>query len=180
MVESLLKQGPNVKILNACCQYDPAHLGQHSQVTNMDIENTNPHFKQRYSDNVLNFMQGDFIEHEFDTEFNMIVLGEVLEHCENYMVDRFLDKIHDTLDEEGLVVLTLPEDSRPKMEQYGDKPEYYYEYREGITSWHQNPISRERLEEFLEAHSFKILLYDECDYGWAQGHLVLAQKKKVE
>ncbi|WP_329383443.1 glycosyltransferase [Anaerofustis sp. HA2171] len=87
----LAKQGKNVTGI------DP----QPSRIDYANKEKEN----EKLSDN-LTFICDDFLAHDFESKFDCIVMGEILEHLFNPIL--FLDKAKDLLSEKGRLIVTVP------------------------------------------------------------------------
>lgn len=55
----------------------------------------------------------DFIGHDFDRQFDVVFCSHVIEHQRN--VGRFLDKIHDVMADDGLLVISAPKHTAETM-----------------------------------------------------------------
>jgi len=166
-------------IINVGCKEDPAGISECSDdVTNMDVLDYDGYLKTSIK-HIKGYMQQDFLEWEPDRQYDTLVLGEVLEHCDDERFNEFLTCANKALKKDGAFIITCPQDNRPKEVQH-DHPEQLFEVREGVTTWHQNYITKEKLESALSSHGFKIELYEtqmwlpEDNVFW---HFVIARKE---
>jgi len=164
-------------ILNVGCKEDPGRISECSDnVINLDVVD-----KDSSNGNALevpNFVMADFLQWEHGSYFDTVVLGEVLEHCDDIRFNQMLERCSEVLEDDGHLIITVPQDGRDKYEQYGSRDQYIT-YREGITSWHQNLITKEKLEKGLSDAGFYIDFYDTLPWMPEKGifwHLVVAKK----
>lgn len=148
-------------ILNACCQADPAFLGEKYGAVNVDSDDREIDTQTIYKDEVKNFIQCDvralpFADHSFRTS----VLGETIEHCTtDYAYDALKEICRVTSD---YIIITYPYDDRPKEEQH--KPEHLVEYAPGCTSWHQTLWTRETLEQLFKSLKLRVIAQRDLTY----------------
>ena len=57
----------------------------------------------------------DFIDHVFDQKFDVVFCSHVIEHQRN--VGNFLDKVHDILNDDGVLIISAPKHSAQHMVQ---------------------------------------------------------------
>lgn len=103
-------------VLNAACAYDPADLGDMGAI-NMDIQQVEPWTNRDFS-KCKQYINGDVRNIPFpNRHFGAVVLGEFLEHCTVESAAAALSECHRALRDEGVVIITLPLDARPRGEQ---------------------------------------------------------------
>lgn len=123
------------KVLNAACADDPAGLGKMGAV-NLDIQTFEKHSGNDFS-KVPNFLHGSVMEIPFqDEHFDVVVLGEFLEHCKFDKAVQAVQSCRRVLKPGGKLVVTVPLDGRTPLEQRGQQ-EWPEEYDSGITCYHQ-------------------------------------------
>ncbi len=54
----------------------------------------------------VNFIQGDFLQYEFNKKFDTVIMGEILEHVFN--PEEFIDKAIELLNNNGRIIITVP------------------------------------------------------------------------
>ena len=146
-------------ILNVGCKEDPAGIADCSEdVTNMDILDHDSYLKTGIK-HIRGYKQADFLEWEPDRQYDTLVLGEVLEHCDEKRINEFMYRANKALKMNGKFIITCPQDDRPKDIQHSTK-ESYFVIREGITSWHQTVITKQDLYRLLIEHRFVIDKYE--------------------
>jgi len=168
-------------VINVGCKEDPAQIGLTSKnVVNLDAMEYDPSTHSDIKGEVKNYVQADFLNWDDPRKFEVLVLGEVLEHCSATKFIEMIVKCNQRLEMDGHIVITVPQDNRPKNKQYS-RDEEFFEYAPGITSWHQLYVTRPMLEGALGEHGFKILLYDSIPwFGDVFWHCVTARKIKDE
>ncbi len=140
--------GSGERILNAACADDPAGLGQLGAV-NLDVQVKEKHTGKDFSEN-KGFVEGSVFSIPFgDGEFDVVVLGEFLEHCTK---ERALDAVSEcrrVLKSGGRMIMTVPLDARPASEQreYPGGEYQPFEYVPGVTCHHQTWWSNQMLRE---------------------------------
>lgn len=166
-------------ILNVGCKEDPAGIHKCSDdVTNLDIADKDSYTNVDLT-HVHNFVNADFLEWTPDRQYDTLVLGEVLEHCDDQRVREFLSKAYACLKDDGHFIITCPQDNRPKNTQHD--PSGLFEIREGITTWHQNYITKEYLTAKLKNAGFVITHYESRMWLEKENvfwHFVVAEKIK--
>lgn len=175
--ETIRKNGLHENnILNIGCKEDPAYLGDDfgNAVTNLDNQDYDPAMQLDLTKCVKNFIKGDFLSNTFKG-FRTYVFGEVFEHCTDEIILKMLRKAGN----EGVtnLIITVPHDIRPKEIQYS-RPEEFFEYAPGITSWHSNVITKKKIEDLLIESGFYIKEYKvaEWDRAWdLYWHLIHAR-----
>jgi len=164
-------------ILNVGCKEDPAGISSCSDdVTNLDVLDHDSYSKCGIK-HIHNFIQADFLDWKPIRQYDTLVLGEVLEHCTDAIVDQFIERASNAIKDGGHFIITCPRDDRPKEGQHSD--EGMFEIREGVTSWHQNVIEKDYLFEKLFANGFEIHHYETQIWLKEEGvywHFVVAKK----
>lgn len=136
------------RVVNVACKEDPARLGADYGAINCDVNDYDPQEKMSLYE-VANFRVGDACNLPFgDSSFDILVLGEFLEHCPYESAVLALSEVKRVLTDKGKAVLTFPYDSRPKEVQH--EPHLLVTWKHGITSWHQSVWDDESLERLLK------------------------------
>ena len=171
------------KVLNVASKEDPAHLGRDFAAVNLDIEDFDIETRTNLY-TVPNFIQGTATDLPFpDETFNIVVIGELLEHCLMSAAIKVLSEAKRVLRHEGSIVLTFPKDSRDKRVQR--PPHELREYEDGITSWHQVVWDTEQLKDLLhraalEVSDHTLIRYAVCDHAgvecWGYGMVLVAKE----
>lgn len=155
-------------ILNAASKEDPGNLGRDYNATNLDIEDYDIETKTSlYS--IPNFVRGSALNLPFpDGKFGCVVLGEFLEHCFYEDALLALQEAHRVLRKDGRLVLTFPQDNRPKEIQRS--PDQLRVYESRITSWHQTVWTWPDLHRLFAESGFDVVSYEDLRYvvcDWA-------------
>ena len=171
-------------ILNVGCKEDPANISECSEdVTNLDFLKYDVFSQKMLKEVVSNFVQADFRTWENNRLYDVVVLGEFLEHCTVEISKIILKKCSRVLRKGGKLVLTTPFDPRKKEWQHGK--DMLFDWDVGITTHHQTLITVEMLYEWLFEADFKILEYktapwfDNKKYEGVENsfhHLILAER----
>lgn len=160
------------KILNVASKEDPANLSEFG-ATNMDVMDFDIETKQNLYD-IPNFVQGSALDIPFEPEtFDVVVLGEFLEHLLPHTARRALLEAKRVLRKNGKIVLTFPRDHRPPEAQRPKNE--LIDYGDEITSWHQYVWEEDDLESLFYdvglrevAKYSKDLRYAICDWKGQQ------------
>lgn len=154
------------RVLNAACKEDPARLGRDFDAVNLDIESYDPHTGTKY-ENLPNFVQASVYELPFEDEsFDMIVLGEFIEHCNETAVRDALLSLKRVLKNDGRLVMTYPYDDRPREVQHSADKLVVWDEKYGITSWHQSVWTDDLLLPILDQTGFDRVSVDVLCYGF--------------
>jgi SAM-dependent methyltransferase len=156
-------------ILNVACKEDPARLGKDLGAINCDVNDFDPQENLSLYE-VPNFQVGDACDLPFgDKSFDVVVLGEFLEHCPYNAANLALYEAKRVLTSGGRIILTIPLDGRPKEVQHA--PEHLVTWKHGITSWHQTVWEDALLAELLEEVGLEELPEhrEEFEYGFCRG-----------
>lgn len=76
------------------------------RVTAIDIGSSIYYKRKNKIDKNVNFVQGNYIDHVFEHQFDALWVCHVLEHQLN--INCFLKKIYDDIKHDGIVVITVP------------------------------------------------------------------------
>jgi predicted SAM-dependent methyltransferase len=168
--------GLGKSVLNVGCKEDPANLSYEvANITNLDLMDYDIH-TDTHLKTLRNFIQADFLTWTPDKQYEVLILGEFLEHCDLKRFHETIHKCYEVLAPEGRLIITTPYDPRKKEGQH-DREDKYFEIREGIVSWHVLLITEEMLRTALTDAGFRIDEYDRTsftgDYYW---HLLCCTK----
>lgn len=130
----MVEQFSQPPVLNGACKECPSGIALADGDVNMDIQDFDPQEQLSLYD-VPNFVQGSLLNIPFpDKHFGTVVLGEFLEHCPFDSALLAMRETHRVLKSDGIVIVTIPLDPRPKEVQH--PPHQLIEWEGGITSWH--------------------------------------------
>jgi SAM-dependent methyltransferase len=167
-------------ILNVGCKEDPAELGATFGAINCDINEYDPQSElSLYT--VPNFQVEDACNLSFgDKSFDLVVLGEFLEHCPEPAARLALTEASRVLTSNGHIVLTIPYDSRPKEVQHAKH--LLVTWKHGITSWHQTVWMDDKLLPLLNSLGLREITSHRknLNYGFCQGVGIVVEKKRSE
>ena len=126
-------------ILNIGSKEDPARLGVDFGATNMDVVDFDIQEGISLYD-VPNFVLGSILDiPAHDSAYATIVLGDVIEHGTYDLVLTGLRECWRVLRDDGWLVITVPQDKRPK--ELNHPPHQLITYPGGFTSWHHYWLS---------------------------------------
>ena len=157
--------------LNVGCKEDPANLGDWRGCINIDAQKYDVHTKTDMEATVNNFVHADYFEYQPEAPVKGIVLGEVLEHCTDEVAFDLVSKMVSELDYGGVLIITVPHDPRSKekqLEMQGGNEEEFFEVRPGVTSWHSNVWTKEKLTNLFNAFNMQMHYYETAE--WMKEH----------
>lgn len=167
-------------ILNACCKEDSAQLGKTFGATNLDICDYD--IQERVDlYTIPNFVQASVLDMPFaDKAYKLVILGEFLEHCTLAAAVSALTEVRRVLADDGIVVVTVPLDPRPKDVQHAPQHLVTYVDEGGvvITSWHVTVWLSGLWKKLLDDSGFVELLEhrQELEYGFCKGFGTVLKK----
>jgi len=167
----------NGYVLNVGCKEDPAKLSAiATNITNLDLQ-TYDKFTGTDVTGLRGFVKADFFHWTPPFEYDTVVLGEFLEHCDVPAFHRTLKKCYEVTKQDGVLIVTTPFDPRPKESQYGSNADKYFEIAEGVVSWHQLLIDDKMVLNGIMDAGFTLVEYSIARWTdrtfW---HMVLAIK----
>lgn len=152
------------KILNIGCDIDPANL-KALGATNLDILEENPLGRKTKADIIADARE---LPTKLYKKFDTVVLGDILEHVNNTDMVKILSNAKNCLKRNGKIVITCPEDYRSHHGQH--IKDDFKDYGEGISSYHERPVTLEILNINIELAGMKIKEHQAIDYtlftGW--------------
>ena len=144
------------KILNVGCDIDPAGFGKRGAV-NIDIVKVSPILKIKTKADII--ADARDLPKSLHGKFDTVILGDILEHMND-------EDIVKSLRSAKLcgrkIVITCPDDSRPIRMQH--KVSDNEGYIEGISSYHERPISKEHLTSLIDIAGLTISMHQPIDY----------------
>ena len=168
------------KILNAASNSDPALLGRTFDAVNLDILEYDPCGGVDLT-RIRNYVHGSVLDIPFeDGHFDIVVLGEFLEHCKLPIADRAMQECKRVLADDGVLVITVPQDNRPLKIQMDNRPTLVYKYDEDadITSWHQTFWTDEMLEELVDRNGYTAISQKKLNYLFTEGWGMVLRKRQ--
>lgn len=176
-------------LLNASSKEDPACLGRDFDAINLDIQEVDISTGVDLR-TLPNFVLGDVLKsHEIfpENHFQLIVLGEFVEHCKVHAAEMALESLHKVLHVDGLMLLTFPLDARPPRAQHAERHlKSYLEHEEGdnlITVWHQTVWEDDMLADLFQKTGFEEVEREPLRYsfvrakpGQPQGWAIVVKK----
>lgn len=156
------------KILNVGCDIDPANLKKIGAV-NVDIVKISPILKLKTKADII--ADARKLPRKLWKKFDTVILGDILEHMNNKDILSTLLSAKKCLSHSGDIVITCPNDPRPVEAQH--KVTDNEGYAEGISSYHERPISIDHLSILIVQAGMKVKYYQEIDYTDFLGHGVI-------
>jgi hypothetical protein len=155
------------KILNVGCNLDVAGFRRHGAV-NVDLCAVDPYHKIPNPVDVIADARRPL---PFGREFDTVILGDILEHMSDDDAVATLKNAAGVLGDAGRIVVTCPEDYRHQGDQ---QKSHAISYGDGLTAHHNRPIGIETIRAWLDQAELRELEAQPIDYGFCQGHGVLA------
>lgn len=165
---------------NFACKEDPAQLGATFGAINVDITDYDiQECVDLYS--IPNFVQASVLNLPFeDKHFKLAILGEFLEHCTPSAASAALQEVRRVLSDDGMLIVTVPHDPRPKEVQHPPHQLVTYVNKGNIviTSWHVSIWNGNAWKTLIEEAGFAELAEhrQEFDYGFCTGHGAVLKK----
>ena len=166
------------RVLNVGCKDDPANLRTIPGVVQID-KLSHDSFTNKNLNTLAGFINIDMFDYTPEEPFDVVVLGEFLEHCTEEMFHKVIKQTVSFIKEGGVLILTTPQDGRDKYANHGPDESKYYEISPGIVSWHQLYITKEMLEDDLQNNNMTIITYE--FRHWLSGvntHCIVARREK--
>lgn len=163
------------KILNVGCNEDYARLKQDFGAYNIDVWDTDPTTGIRNAHDEL--ADARDLPEKFNESFDTVVLGEILEHFNTEDRQKTLHSAKRAIKENGWINMTFPYDTRELQDQRRGHS-LDIEYTEGVSAFHEVPLSKEMVLEDLEACGLKAARIEEIHYPFdnVKGTGILACK----
>ena len=153
-------------ILNIGCAEDPSNFKARGAV-NVDVATENPILHVANKADV----QADAraLPKTLLGRFDTVILGDLLEHMSDADMLTSLRQAKTCLRNGGVVLVTCPNDARPKEAQHrgGTTQE---SYTNGVSCYHTRPISREHLTNLVQLAGLRVAHYQPLDYTHFDGH----------
>lgn len=153
--------------LNVGCNEDLYDFKSKLNCTNVDITNWDVSNQRPNKADIL--ADARRLPSDLHGKFGSVILGDILEHMTDDDAVMALRNAKQCLANGGPIVVTVPHDTRPVHEQM-DGAEEHHQYTDGVTAFHVNPVTRERLESWIAGAGLKINKIQELDYtnfaGW--------------
>lgn len=160
-------------ILNIGCNCDPGEIKSKGNCINVDVCEIDPNTKIPNKTDIL----ADARDLPKDLKgFDSIVIGELLEHMDSENRRFVLKNAEERLNRDGIVVLTVPEDYRTVFEQHGK--DHCDPYVNGVSSWHEHPVTLNDLIEDLKATGLKPVIMQKLSYFNFTGNGIVATREK--
>jgi SAM-dependent methyltransferase len=164
------------RILSVACKEDPSQLGRDFGAINLDQQDFDPQ-EQLSLYEIPNFVVGDACNLPFGAEeFDLVVLGEFLEHCPFDAAVTALREASRVIRPDGRIAVTVPLDGRPAEAQHA--PEHLVTWAHGITSWHQTVWDESLFSALLGEVGLREVdrSWRELNYGFCTGFGVMLRK----
>ncbi len=164
-------------VLNGGCKENPSGIACKTGDVNLDQQDFDPQEKISLYD-VTNFVQGSLLDIPFDDKhFGIVVLGEILEHAPISTAEMILKESREVLQDDGVVIVTVPLDSRPPEVQH----EQMITWDGGITNFHQTVWNPKLWKNLLELSGFEEIPehHQELEYGFCKGFGAVLRKVSV-
>ncbi len=104
-------------------------------VTLIDIDSKSCAYVQQKYGNILKVIEGDALKNNFQEKYDIIFCNQIIEHYPN--VNEFLSKMKNTLSENGLLILTTPNQDTT---EYLFRPKWVASYIFMITRFHLHRV----------------------------------------
>jgi len=153
------------KILNIGCDVDPANF-KALKATNLDVVEESPILKVKTKADIIADVRD--LPESLTGKFDTVILGDILEHLVDDDIVIAIYNAKQCLKPGGQIVITCPDDPRPADAQH--KINDNAGYAEGVSSYHERPISKEYLEALINSAGCKVKHYQEIDYTVFKGH----------
>ena len=153
--------------LNVGCNEDLYDLrgrfaGTNVDVTTWDVANARPNKVDVVAD-------ARMLPESLHGKFGSVVLGDILEHMADDDAVAALRSAKKCLKNGGPIVVTVPSDDRPVSQQRDGATEADL-YCQGVHAFHVVPVTRQRLESWIDRAGLRIVEEQQLDYtncaGW--------------
>ena len=153
--------------LNVGCNEDIFDIKGQLDGTNVDITNWDVANARLNKADVI--ADARSLPQEMHRRYGSVILGDILEHMSDDDAVAALQSAKQCLANGGPIVVTVPSDTRPVAQQRNGAKESD-QYCDGVHAFHVNPVTKERLDLWLQRAGLQVQKIQQIDYtnfmGW--------------
>lgn len=161
----------NGRVLNVGCDIDLSNLKGRGAV-NVDIQETSPILGEHTRADLI--ADARALPPVLHGRFHRVILGDILEHMTDGDIVKSLRSARRCLTDDGMVVVTCPDDPRPDPHAQHQHGMVKTHYAPNIPAYHTRAISRAKMTALLRRAGLKATHYQVIDYTFFLGHGILA------
>ncbi|MCH7604887.1 hypothetical protein IID24_02785 [Patescibacteria group bacterium] len=149
------------RCLNVGCNWDPSKIHEVvKEIVNLDVRDYDPEISEDRRDltKVPGFVKGDLRDMGYKSEFDCVVMGELLEHMTWKCIFQHFEAVWEALKDDGALIITCPEEHPCRLTaEFGDRESLGQECSRGSYPSHVNWITEHQLREALEWMGFYVI-----------------------